>query len=67
MAGIASAMKRGRVILGQSEIDKLKRGESLLVRVKSGMEEIELRLSVLAKDRRYSEGSFESIIESFFK
>lgn len=53
--------KRARVILGAREVEKLKRGDSLVVRLKSG-EEIEIKAGILANWNAYTEGSVESII-----
>jgi hypothetical protein len=60
-------VKRGRVVLGASELAKLGRGEPVLIRVKAGMEEIQIEASIVARaPGRYREGSLESIIKSFF-
>jgi hypothetical protein len=55
-------MKRARIVLGNPEIEKLERGESLIVRLKSG-EQIEIKASILVRWHRYSEGSVESILQ----
>lgn len=56
-------MKRARVVLGKKEIEKLRRGESVIVRLKS--EEVEIRAS-LCVDWNFGKppiGSFESILD----
>ena len=40
-------LKRGKIVLGNPEIQKLREGKSVVVRLKPGMEEIELKASIL--------------------
>ncbi len=60
-------MKRGKVVLGRAEIEKLKRREPLIIKLKPGMDELEITASILVeweRKPRYSEGSVESMIEA---
>jgi hypothetical protein len=55
--------QRARVVLGVQEIEKLKHGETLIVRLKDESE-IEIKASTLVRWNHHTEGSFESILDS---
>lgn len=56
--------KRGKIVLRDAEIQKLRRGETLVLRLKPGMEEIELKTSICVQwEKKAPIGSVESIID----
>jgi len=56
-------MIRARIVLGKKESDKLRNGESLIVRLRNG-DELEIVAGMLFDwgKPKFSEGSIESII-----
>ena len=56
--------QRAKIVLGQPEIDRLKRKESLVVKLKPDTSEIEIKASMLVHWNSYSEGSIESMIQA---
>jgi hypothetical protein len=58
--------KRGKVVLGNPELQRLRRGESVVIRLKPGMDEIELKASILVQRNDKPQppiGSVESILD----